>query len=229
MRHNKKFNHLGRTAGHRKALLANLAASLIKHKQIITTVAKAKALRVYIEPLITKSKAANNATITPVVKTIDVVRKDGSVDKVERVIKVNSSTSARRLVFSYLKNKEAVSELFGIIAPKVANRNGGYTRILKIGFRQGDAAEMAVIELVDFNEAALKATQKKDTKKLPRRRRKSPSNVTPSATQQTKEKVVDTAGKIEETATKPVDEHAVENTVSEDTVSKSTADKKENN
>jgi len=120
MRHGKKFNHLGRKKAHREAMLSNMACSLIEHKRINTTVAKAKALRVYVEPLITKSKT--------------------------------DSTHSRRTVFSYLKNKYAVSELFREIAPKVASRPGGYTRIIKTGFRQGDAAEMCLIELVDFNE-----------------------------------------------------------------------------
>lgn len=136
MRHNRKINHLGRQSGHRKALLANLASSLILNKRIITTEAKAKALRMYVEPLITKSK--------------------------------DDSTHSRRMVFSYLKNKEAVAELFRTVAPKVANRPGGYTRILHVGFRQGDAAEMALIELVDFNEAAL-ASAPKAAKKATRR------------------------------------------------------------
>jgi len=125
MRHNRSINHLGRKSGHRKAMLANMASSLILHKRITTTVAKAKALREYVEPLITKSK--------------------------------DDSTHSRRMVFSYLKQKEAVTELFRTIAPKIATRPGGYTRIIKIGFRQGDAAEMAFIELVDFNEAVLAA------------------------------------------------------------------------
>ena len=139
MRHNKKFNHLNRQSGHRKAMLANMASSLIMHKRIETTLAKAKALRVYIEPLITKSK--------------------------------NDTTHSRRTVFAYLKNKFAVSELFRTVAPKIADRQGGYTRILKIGFRQGDAAEMAMIELVDFNEAALDSSTKKEVKKTTRRSR----------------------------------------------------------
>lgn len=139
MRHNKKVNHLGRKSEHRKALLANLASSLILHKRIETTTAKAKALRIYIEPLVTKSK--------------------------------DDSTHSRRMVFSYLKNKYAVSELFRTIAPKIADRPGGYTRILKVGFRSGDAAEMAMIEFVDFNEAALSASTKKDAKKTTRRSR----------------------------------------------------------
>ncbi|MBQ0006172.1 MAG: 50S ribosomal protein L17 [Alistipes sp.] len=125
MRHNRSINHLGRKSGHRKAMLANMASSLILHKRITTTVAKAKALREYVEPLITKSK--------------------------------DDSTHSRRMVFSYLKQKEAVTELFRIVAPKIATRPGGYTRIIKIGFRQGDAAEMAFIELVDFNDAVLAA------------------------------------------------------------------------
>ena len=120
MRHGKKFNHLGRTAPHRKAMLSNMACSLIEHKRINTTVAKAKALRVYIEPLLTKAK--------------------------------EDTTHNRRTVFSYLQSKDAVSELFRTVAPKIAERNGGYTRIIKTGFRLGDAADMAMIELVDFNE-----------------------------------------------------------------------------
>lgn len=137
MRHNKGFNHLGRKSGHRKALLANMSVSLIMHKRIETTVAKAKALREYVEPLITKSK--------------------------------DDSTHSRRTVFAYLKNKEAVTELFRNVAPKVADRPGGYTRIIKTGFRQGDAADMAFIELVDFNEAVL-ATEKAVEKKATTRR-----------------------------------------------------------
>lgn len=119
MRHNKTINHLGRQASHRKALMANMAASLIMHKRINTTLAKAKALRGYVEPIITKSK--------------------------------DDSTHSRRMVFAYLKNKEAVIELFREVAPKIADRPGGYCRILKTGFRQGDAAEMCFIELVDFD------------------------------------------------------------------------------
>lgn len=141
MRHNKAINHLGRKSGHRKALLANMATSLILHKRINTTVAKAKALRMYVEPLISKSK--------------------------------EDTTHSRRMVFSYLKNKYAVTELFRVVAPKIADRPGGYTRILKTGFRQGDGADMALIELVDFNEAALASTPKKETKKSSTRRSRS--------------------------------------------------------
>ena len=137
MRHNKAINHLGRKSGHRKALLANMATSLILNKRIETTVAKAKALKMYVEPLITKSK--------------------------------DDSTHSRRTVFSYLKNKEAVTELFRTVAPKIADRPGGYTRVLKTGFRQGDGADMALIELVDFNEAALASAPKKAAKKTTRR------------------------------------------------------------
>ena len=137
MRHNRSINHLGRQAGHRKALLANLASSLILKKRITTTVAKAKALKSYVEPLITKSK--------------------------------DDSTHSRRVVFSYLKDKAAVAELFRTVAPKIADRPGGYTRVLHLGFRQGDAAEMALIELVDFNEAALAAAPKAAAKKTTRR------------------------------------------------------------
>ncbi len=138
MRHNKSVNHLGRKSGHRKALLSNMACSLILNKRIITTEAKAKALKQYVEPLITKSK--------------------------------EDTTHSRRVVFSYLKDKNATAELFRTVAPKVANRPGGYTRVLHVGFRQGDAAEMALIELVDFNEAALAtAPEKKAAKKGTRR------------------------------------------------------------
>ena len=140
MRHGKKFNHLGRTASHRKALLSNMACSLIEHKRINTTVAKAKALRVYVEPLLTKAK--------------------------------NDTTHNRRTVFSYLQNKEAVTELFRTVAPKIAERNGGYCRIIKTGFRLGDAADTALIELVDFNELY---NPKADTKKTTRRSRRSTS------------------------------------------------------
>ncbi len=146
MRHNKKFNHLGRKKGHREALLSNLAISLIIHKRIFTTLAKAKALRVYAEPLITRSK------------TDDMTN--------------------RRLVFSYLQNKEAVKELFGVISEKVAERPGGYTRILKTGHRLGDNAEMAMIELVDFNENMLEAAGKKEKTTRRSRRKKSAAPAT---------------------------------------------------
>lgn len=139
MRHNKKFNHLSRKKAHRDALLSNMASSLILHKRITTTLAKAKALRVYVEPLITRSK--------------------------------HDDMQNRRLVFSYLQNKESIKELFGAVAEKVADRPGGYTRILKTGHRLGDNAEMCFIELVDFNENMLKDAPKKG--KSTRRRRSS--------------------------------------------------------
>ena len=147
MRHNKAVNHLGRKSGHRKALLANMASSLILHKRIVTTEAKAKALKPYLEPLVTKSK--------------------------------EDTTHNRRVVFSYLKDKNAVSELFRTIAPKVADRPGGYLRILHVGFRQGDAAEMALIEFVDFNEAALEGA-KKEAKKTTRRSRAKKAEAAPA-------------------------------------------------
>ena len=149
MRHNKAVNHLGRKSGHRKALLANMASSLILHKRIITTEAKAKALKPYVEPLITKSK--------------------------------EDTTHNRRVVFSYLKDKNAVTELFRTIAPKIADRPGGYLRILHVGFRQGDAAEMALIEFVDFNEAALAGSAKKEAKKTTRRSRAQKEDAAPAA------------------------------------------------
>ena len=132
MRHGKKFNHLGRTSSHRAALLSNMASSLILNKRIETTVAKAKELRKYVEPLITKSKTDN--------------------------------TNNRRVVFSYLQNKEAIKELFGIVSEKVATRPGGYTRIIKLGNRLGDNAEVCFIELVDFNETMLAAAAEKGAK-----------------------------------------------------------------
>ena len=133
MRHNKKFNHLGRTASHRSAMLANMAISLIMHKRITTTVAKAKALKKYVEPLITKAK--------------------------------EDSTNSRRVVFSYLQNKDAIKELFGTVAEKVGDRPGGYTRIIKLGFRQGDAAQICFIELVDFDPEMAKGEAKKKTRR----------------------------------------------------------------
>jgi large subunit ribosomal protein L17 len=141
MRHGNKLNHLGRKSAHRKAMLSNMANSLIEHKRITTTIAKAKALRVFVEPLITKSKT--------------------------------DSTHSRRTVFSYLKNKDAVSTLFRDVAPKVSTRNGGYTRIIRTGFRLGDNAEMCMIELVDFNElllatAAPKKTTRRSRKAVPK-------------------------------------------------------------
>ncbi len=151
MRHGKKINHLGRTSSHRKAMLANMASSLIKHKRIVTTLAKAKSLRVFVEPLITKSKQA--------------------------------TTHNYRTVFAYLGDKVAVNELFTVVGEKVANRPGGYTRILKTGNRIGDNAEMAMIELVDFNEFfdGFQKDRKKSTTRRSRRSGSSVSNVKPVA------------------------------------------------
>ena len=150
MRHNKAINHLGRKSGHRKALLANMANSLILHKRITTTLAKAKALKTYLEPLITKSK--------------------------------DDSTHSRRIVFSYLKDKTAVAELFRTIAPKIADRPGGYLRVLHVGFRQGDGSDMALIEFVDFNEAAIASeASKKEAKKTTRRSRAKKAEAAPAA------------------------------------------------
>ena len=176
MRHNKAVNHLGRKSGHRKALLSNMATSLIMHKRINTTVAKAKALKSYVEPLITKSK--------------------------------EDTTHNRRIVFSYLKSKEAVTELFRTIAPKIADRPGGYTRVLHVGFRQGDAAEMALIELVDFNEAAL-ASAAKTAKKTTRRSRSGKKAEAAPAAEASKAAAAEPAAPAaEEPKTEPVAEAA---------------------
>ncbi len=176
MRHGKKFNHLGRKTAHRKAMLSNMACSLIEHKRISTTVAKAKALRVYVEPLITKSKT--------------------------------DSTHSRRTVFSYLGSKDAVSELFRDIAPKVAGRPGGYTRIIRTGFRLGDNAEMCMIELVDFNELMLNDTTKKSTT---RRSRRGGAPKAASATEEsvTEESAVETE-EVSEVATEETPEASIE-------------------
>jgi large subunit ribosomal protein L17 len=155
MRHGKTVNHLGRKAEHREALLMNMACSLIEHKRINTTVAKAKALKKYVEPLLTKSKT--------------------------------DSTHSRRIVFSYLKNKEAVTELFREVSPKIADRPGGYTRIIRLGFRQGDNAEMAMIELVDFNaiygKEADAAAAKKRTRRGGAKKKEDEGTVEASATE----------------------------------------------
>ena len=165
MRHNKKFNHLGRKAAHRNAMLSNMACSLIKHKRIQTTTAKAKALRMYIQPILTRAK--------------------------------EDSTANRRLVFAELKQKDVVTELFTQVAEKIANRPGGYTRILRTGFRVGDAAEMCIIELVDYNENMLQDT-KKSARKATRRSSKKAS------------------AKAEETVEQPTEEVAAETTQAEE-------------
>ncbi|MXO34231.1 50S ribosomal protein L17 [Apibacter sp. B3889] len=160
MRHGKKFNHLGRTASHRKAMLSNMAISLILHKRINTTVAKAKALRTYIEPLLTKSK--------------------------------EDTTHNRRTVFSYLQSKEAVTELFRTVATKISSRNGGYCRIIKTGFRLGDGADTALIELVDFNETY---NSGESNKKVTRRSRRSTKKA--DSAESTSEAVVNETSEVE--------------------------------
>ncbi len=177
MRHKKSFNHLGRTSAHRKAMLSNMACSLIMHKRIETTTAKAKALKRYIEPLITRSK--------------------------------DDSTHSRRVVFSYLQEKEAVAELFREVASKVADRPGGYTRIIRLGSRLGDNADMCLIELVDFNELLLaeKATTRKSTS---RRRRGGAKKKIEETT------AVETAVAEEQTATEVADEAAPVDDVKEE-------------
>ena len=174
MRHGKKFNHLGRKAAHRKAMLSNMACSLIDHKRINTTVAKAKALKQYVEPLITKAK--------------------------------NDSTHSRRVVFSYLRQKETIKELFGAVSSKVGDRPGGYTRIIKTGNRLGDKAEMCMIELVDFNDVY---TNGKETKKTKTRRRKKTTAKVEEAPVIEDAQVVEEMPAVEET---PVAETASEET-----------------
>ena len=184
MRHGKKFNHLGRKSAHRKAMLANMACSLIEHKRIKTTLAKAKALRVYVEPLITKSK--------------------------------NDTTHSRRIVFSYLKQKEAITELFGDVSAKVAERPGGYTRILKLSNRLGDNAQMAYIELVDYNEDY---TTDKPKRKKARRAKKKTVEVAPA---------VEEAVVVEETpATEAKVEEIVEDTPATEKVTEETSEVEE--
>ena len=179
MRHGKKFNHLGRTADHRHAMLANMAISLIMHKRITTTLAKAKALKKYVEPLITRSK--------------------------------DDSTNSRRVVFSYLQNKEALKELFGAVAQKVGDRPGGYTRVIKLGSRPGDGADIAFIELVDFDENMLKTPK---AEKKTRRSRKSAAKAEAPAeapkAEETAEAPVEEAPKAEETAEAPAEEAKAE-------------------
>ncbi len=172
MRHGKKFNHLSRKTAHRKAMLSNMACSLIEHKTINTTLAKAKALRKYVEPILTRSKT--------------------------------DSTHSRRLVFRYLQNKYTVTELFRDVAPKIADRPGGYTRIIRTGYRLGDNAEMCIIELVDFNELYTNEKTKKNT----RRSRRGGGSTATTTTEETVEAITDAATteevkveKVEETKT----------------------------
>jgi large subunit ribosomal protein L17 len=185
MRHKKSFNHLGRKTAHRKAMLSNMACSLIKHKRIETTTAKAKALKRYIEPLITRSK--------------------------------DDSTHARRVVFSYLQDKETVAELFRDVAAKVGDRPGGYTRIIKLGHRLGDNADMCIIELVDFNETLL--AEKAASKKSTSRRRRGAKKKT--------EEVVAEAAVAEEPVAEEVAEAPVEAVVEEAVTEEPVAEAKE--
>ena len=180
MRHGNKVNHLGRKTGHLKAMLSNMACSLLEHKRITTTLAKAKSLRVFVEPILTKSK--------------------------------NDTTHSRRLVFSHLQNKEVVTELFRDIALKIATRNGGYTRIIRTGFRLGDNAEMCIIELVDYNDIYTNEKAKKTT----RRSRRGGGATTPSLSGETDvEDVVSDEAVVEDTV---VEEAVAEEAVVEDTV-----------
>jgi large subunit ribosomal protein L17 len=189
MRHGKKVNHLGRTASHRKAMLSNMANSLLEHKRINTTLAKAKALRVYVEPLLTKAK--------------------------------NDTVNSRRQVFSYLQNKHTVTELFRDIAPKIADRPGGYTRIIKTGYRLGDNAEMCMIELVDFNELML--AEPKKEKKTTRRSRsaKKATDTIDQVAEETVEETIVTAAETEQV------ESAEEPTSTEENQSEESADESE--
>ncbi|MFP2996147.1 50S ribosomal protein L17 [Spongiivirga sp. MCCC 1A20706] len=180
MRHGKKFNHLGRKTAHRRAMLANMACSLIEHKRINTTVAKAKALKQFVEPLVTKSK--------------------------------EDTTHNRRVVFSYLRQKEAVSELFREVATKVGDRPGGYTRIIKMGNRLGDNADMAMIELVDFNETYTAGTP---AKKKSRRSRSKKKADAPAAAPAVEETVEEVKAEVEETATEAKAEAVEETTADE--------------
>ncbi|NBP75432.1 MAG: 50S ribosomal protein L17 [Crocinitomicaceae bacterium] len=185
MRHGNKVNHLGRKTGHLKAMLSNMACSLLEHKRITTTLAKAKSLRVFVEPILTKSK--------------------------------NDTTHSRRLVFSHLQNKEVVTELFRDIALKIATRNGGYTRIIRTGFRLGDNAEMCIIELVDYNDIYTNEKAKKTT----RRSRRGGGATTPSVSGETDvEEVVSEEAVVEDTVTEEVvtEEVVVEETVVEEVV-----------
>jgi large subunit ribosomal protein L17 len=179
MRHGKKHNHLGRKTAHRHAMLSNMACSLIEHKRISTTIAKAKALRVYVEPILTKSK--------------------------------DDSTHNRRTTFSYLKSKEAVTELFRTIAPKIADRPGGYTRIIRTGYRLGDNAEMCLIELVDFNEVYTAGEKKTTT----RRSRRGGSAATKKADAAPAAEVVEEAVVVEETTPEAVEEVKAEEAATE--------------
>lgn len=191
MRHGKKHNHLGRKTAHRHAMLSNMACSLIEHKRISTTIAKAKALRVYVEPILTKSK--------------------------------DDSTHNRRTTFSYLKSKEAVTELFRTIAPKIADRPGGYTRIIRTGYRLGDNAEMCLIELVDFNEVYTSGEKKTTT----RRSRRGGSAATKKADAAPAAEAVEEAVVVEETQTAEAVEEVKAEEAPETSEADATEEKKE--
>jgi len=196
MRHGKKFNHLGRQQGHRRALLRNLSIALIEHKRINTTLAKAKALRLYVEPLITKSKT--------------------------------NSTHSRRVVFSYLQKKEAIKELFDVVATKVADRPGGYVRIIKTGFRKGDSAEMAMIELVDFNEVLLNAKKEDSSEGKTKKRRTRRGRSKAAAEAVTAGGAVAVAEEVvtEEVTTEKVVEEVIEETTTVETTEVKTTEVK---
>lgn len=191
MRHGKKFNHLGRKAAHREAMLSNMASSLIKHKRINTTVAKAKALRKYIEPIITKAKS--------------------------------DTTHSRRVVFSYLQDKESVTELFSTVADKVASRPGGYTRIIRTETRLGDNAELCMMELVDFNELMLTEKPAKKSRRSRRGGKKKDEESTPAVEAQATEEVVEETP-VEETKEEAVAEAEVVEEVAEETATEEVAE-----
>ena len=194
MRHGKKVNHLGRKSAHRKAMLANMACSLIEHKRINTTVAKAKALKQFVEPLITRSKAENNQS-------------------------AEKGTHNRRIAFKNLRDKYAVNELFSVVSEKVADRPGGYTRIIKLGNRLGDNADMAMIELVDFNEVYNAGKPKKKSTRRSRRGGKGSSDEAPKAEEtKVEEPVVEEASP--EAEAKPETESQPENEVKKEDDSK---------
>ncbi|MFZ9029475.1 MAG: 50S ribosomal protein L17 [Crocinitomicaceae bacterium] len=203
MRHGKKFNHLGRKTAHRKAMLSNMACSLIEHKRINTTVAKAKALRGFVEPILTKSKT--------------------------------DSTHSRRSVFRYLQNKDVVNELFRDVAPKIMDRQGGYTRIIRTGYRLGDNAEMCMIELVDFNELYTNESSKKTTRRSRRGggKAKGAEATADVATEEVVEETVEAAteetveAEAEETATEEVEEPKAEEAADESTDEAADSDEEE--
>ena len=192
MRHGKKFNHLSRKSAHRKSMLANMACSLIEHKRIKTTLAKAKALRQYVEPLITKSK--------------------------------NDTTHSRRIVFSYLKQKEAITELFGDVASKVAERAGGYTRILKLSNRLGDNAQMAYIELVDYNEDYTTNKPKRKKARRAKKKKVDPLSTNLEGTDPIEDAVENKEAVVEEVSDK---KDAVENKEGEKEEANNSEDKEE--